>query len=99
MGGPDFAVEIVSRGDRSRQKFDFYAGIGTRELLLVDRYPWALELYDLRDGQLVLIGESRLKTSQTITSEVLSMTFRLLSGEPVPKIEVVHLPSGQSWLV
>ena len=37
LGGPDFAVEIVSRDDRSRKKFDFYAKVGVRELLLVDR--------------------------------------------------------------
>src|SRR5690242_2792786 len=29
-GGPDFAVEVVSRADQSRKKLEFYAGIGTR---------------------------------------------------------------------
>ncbi len=37
FGGPDFAVEIRSKGDRSRKKFDFYAKVGVKELLLVDR--------------------------------------------------------------
>ena len=48
-GGPDFAVEVVSRGDRTRKKIPFYAKVGTRELLVVDRNPWALTLYRLRD--------------------------------------------------
>ena len=46
-GGPDFCAEITSPGDRSRDKLDFYAAIGVRELLLIDRDPWALELYQL----------------------------------------------------
>lgn len=44
-GGPDFAVEIISPNDRSRKKFEFYAAVGVRELLLVTRKPWRLELY------------------------------------------------------
>ena len=54
FGGPDFAVEIISRFDRSREKFGFYKSVGVRELLLVDRHPWALELYraDARTGSL-----------------------------------------------
>src|SRR4051794_30367769 len=39
LGGPDLAVEILSRGDRSRKKFAFYARIGVRELMLIDRRP------------------------------------------------------------
>ena len=45
LGGPDFAVEIVSPDDRSRDKLAFYAGVHTRELLIIDRGPWRLELY------------------------------------------------------
>src|SRR3990172_11765297 len=32
-GGPDFAVEIVSDDDQSREKIPFYAKVSTRELL------------------------------------------------------------------
>ena len=41
LGGPDFAVEVISPDDRSREKFDFYARVGVRELLLIDRNPGA----------------------------------------------------------
>src|SRR5207302_10616346 len=37
LGGPDFAVEIISKKDRSRKKFEFYAEVGVKEFLLVDR--------------------------------------------------------------
>ena len=50
LGGPDFAVEIVSKWDRSHDKFGFYASVGVRGLLFVERRPWSLELYR-RDGQ------------------------------------------------
>src|SRR4051794_13470322 len=54
-GGPDLCVEIASPGDRSRDKLDFYSAIGVRELLLVDRDPWQLELYRLAGGRLGLV--------------------------------------------
>ena len=57
-GGPDFAVEILSEGDLARKKLDFYAKVNTRELLLLDRAPWALELYRLTDEQLRWVGVS-----------------------------------------
>jgi Uma2 family endonuclease len=98
-GGPDFAIEIASKNDRSRQKFDFYSGIGTRELLIVDREPWSLELYSLQDGQLISTGVSRVGSEATLKSQVLPFTFRLIEGEPKPQIEVKHIESGQTWVI
>ncbi len=99
VGGPDFAVEVVSKRDRSRQKIDFYAAIGTRELLIVDRDPWALELYGLRDGRLIPTGVSRIGTSTTLASDVLPLTFRLIEAEGVPKIEVAHPETARTWMI
>lgn len=45
FGGPELAIEIVSPGDRTLEKLGFYAAVGTRELLVVDRHPWQLTLY------------------------------------------------------
>jgi len=45
LGGPEFAIEITSPGDRTLEKLDFYAGVGTHELLIIDRDPWCLTLY------------------------------------------------------
>lgn len=50
FGGPDFAIEIVSPGDRALEKLDFYAAVGTRELLIIDRQPWQLTLYRIDDS-------------------------------------------------
>jgi Uma2 family endonuclease len=70
LGGPDFAVEIASPGDRSREKLDFYAKVCTRELLLLDRNPWSLELYRHDGGRLVNVGTSTPGQPSRLTSEV-----------------------------
>jgi Uma2 family endonuclease len=97
VGGPDFAVEVVSPHDRSRQKFDFYAKIGTRELLVVDRDPWILELYRLDEGVLRLVGKSTLDRPDLLISDVLPLSFRLVEGDPRPRIEVTHSDGVQRW--
>jgi Uma2 family endonuclease len=99
LGGPDFAVEIVSKRDRSRKKFDFYAKVGVRELLIVDRNPWSLELYREQEGKLGLVGRSEPSRSEELTSTVLPLTFRLLPGDPRPRIEATRPEDGQTWLI
>src|SRR5207249_2384332 len=69
FGGPDFAIEIISPYDRSRRKLPFYAKVGVRELLLVDRRPWALELYRLEANALQPVGRSTPDTSDLMISE------------------------------
>jgi Uma2 family endonuclease len=98
FGGPDFVVEIVSDYDRSREKFEFYARIGVREMLLVDRNPWQLELYRLMGSELKLVGSSEPVGQQTLASEVLPLTFRLLARESArPQIEIVKPASNERW--
>lgn len=97
LGGPDFAVEIVSQYDRSRQKLEFYAKVGVRELLLVDRYPWALELYRLKDGVLGLVGKSDLENPAIIASQVVPLTFQLVPGQERPRIDIRHTDGLQRW--
>jgi Uma2 family endonuclease len=102
LGGPDFAVEVLSRGDRAREKLPFYAKVGTREVLLVDRNPWSLELYRLQEGTLGLVGRSTPQASSTLSSEVLPLTFRLLATEKPgerPRIAVSHQDGQQHWTV
>lgn len=98
-GGPDFCVEITSRGDRSRDKLDFYSGVGVRELLLVDRNPWTLELYKLAEGRLERAGRSDPAAADVLASSVLPVSFRLVPGAPRPRIEVAHRDGVQRWLV
>jgi Uma2 family endonuclease len=91
-GGPDFAVEVASPGDRSRQKLDFYAQIGVRELLLIDRDPWRLELFRLEGGRLKPVAPP-------LASKVVPLSFRLIPDQPRPRIEVTHHDGKQRWLV
>ena len=84
-GGPDFAVEVISRFDRTRKKFGFYKSVGVRELLLVDRHPWALELYRLEATDWALVGRSDLQApGGVIPSDVLGLTFQLVPGSSPP---------------
>ena len=96
-GAADFLVEIVSPGDRSREKLDFYGKIGVRELLLVDRYPWAIELYRGAGEVMNLVGRLEPAADGVLKSEVLPLSFRLVGGEPRPRIEVRH-DDGRTWL-
>lgn len=98
-GGPDFLVEILSRNDLARDKRGFYAGIGVRELLIVDRDPWALELYRLANGRLDQAGRSTPDQPDVLTSTVLPLTFQLVPGPKRPQIEVAWSAGGQTWLV
>jgi Uma2 family endonuclease len=98
-GGPDFAVEIISDHDRSREKFDFYARVGVKELLLVDRDPWALELYRLKDSVLNLVGKSDLADAVILKSQVIPLSFQIAKGEPRPSITILHSDGVQRWSV
>ncbi len=97
LGGPDFAVEVVSEGDRSREKFEFYAKVAVRELLLVDRDPWRLELYRNHGEELVLAGTFILGDVQSLKSIVLPVSFRLIDDEERPMIVVTQTVDGRTW--
>jgi Uma2 family endonuclease len=99
FGGPDFAVEIVSPDDMTRDKLAFYAKVGVRELLIVDRDPWILELLRLRGKKLVSEGHSstRKKNARPIIS--MPLTFRLVPGKQRPSIKVLRTTDGKVWKV
>ena len=99
FGGPDVAIEIVSPGDRSREKLAFYASIGTRELLVVDRAPWSLELYQLESDRLVFAGRSTVEQPEMLECRSLPLRFRLAPGTSRPQIEVTRPDGLQQWIV
>ncbi|MBX6313173.1 MAG: Uma2 family endonuclease [Isosphaeraceae bacterium] len=68
LGGPDFTIEVLSKDDRTREKLPFYARVGVRELLLIDRDPWALELYRLQEEQLRPAGRSTPESPELLAS-------------------------------
>lgn len=79
VGGPDLAVEVVSPGDRSREKLAFYAAVGTRELVVIDREPWSLEVFRLKGGRLISAGRG-----DEITTQVVPAVWRLAVGSERP---------------
>lgn len=99
FGGPDFAVEIVSPGDRSLEKLPFYAAVGVRELLIVDRAPWSLQLFRFGPERVASAESSSMEKSATLESRVLPLKFRLVSGDTRPQIEITHHDGRQQWLV
>jgi Uma2 family endonuclease len=98
VGGPDFLVEIISEGEDPHAKFAFYAAVNTREVLVVERDPWAVELFTLSNGALVSAGRSEVSNGQVLSSAALGLTFRLTEGTPRPRIEVTQPASGKLWL-
>ena len=97
QGGPDLAVEIVSPGDKPRTKLNFYSKVGTKELLVVDRDPWRLELFQLQRGTLASVGKCDLINPSLLSSCVLPLTFELRSGPSRPVIHLTHTATGQTW--
>jgi Uma2 family endonuclease len=99
FGGPDWAAEIVSPKDKSRDKLEFYAKVGVRELLIIDRKPWRLELYRLRNSRLPLVGVSTTKKALVLACEVVPLTFSLQPAKPRPKILVTTTDGEQRWAI
>ena len=97
LGGPDFAVEILSPGDRARLKLPFYAGVGVREVLLIDRRPWRLELHRRQGDDFHLVGTSSPEASEPLASAALALTFRMIAGSPRPTIEIERA-DGATWI-
>jgi Uma2 family endonuclease len=89
-GGPDFLVEIASEGDHSREKLPFYASVGVREVLIVDRDPWALELYTASGSPAILqlTGTATPGSNTELRSTVLPIAFQLRAALPRPRVHL-----------
>jgi Uma2 family endonuclease len=96
FGGPDFAVEIVSPGDRSRDKLDFYFSVHVRELLIVDRKPWRLELYRNNGDELALAGICTPTKPKILSSQMIPFRFSLAAGQPRPQIVITRRTDGHT---
>jgi hypothetical protein len=73
--------------------------VGVREVLLIDRDPWRLELYRLQGATFVLAGEASLEHPAVLASEVVPFTFALHAGTDRPVIEVAHVDGAGRWLI
>ena len=70
-----------------------------RELLLIDRDPWSLELYRLEERTFAKVGNATFQQPSLLASNVVALTFRLIPGSPRPQIEVTQADGGKQWLV
>jgi Uma2 family endonuclease len=98
-GPVDFLVEVISPHDRAREKMPFYEKLGVREVLLVDRDPWQLELYRHENERFRPVGVSRLPESLWLPSDRVPIRLRLVDGERRPAIEVEQLGGDGRWLI
>jgi Uma2 family endonuclease len=98
-GAADFLVEIISPGERTRDKIPFYSSLGVVELLIIDRDPWTLEFYRHQNGRLEKIGQSTLASPDVLESNTVGLGFQLLPGPQRPQVQVTHLASGRQWQV
>jgi Uma2 family endonuclease len=99
LGGPDWLTEILSLGESPRKKLQFYEKIKTREVLVVHRDPWRIELYQLQDEKLALAGYSDLNEPNELKSGVLPLSIQLISGTNRPFILVRHTDGSKEWRV
>ena len=90
-GGPDAVFEIRSPGDESYEKLPFYAKLGVREVVIVDRDTKRVEVFALGEGTYTL---RPLTDDGAVTSETLRVSFRIV-GSPVKLlVTVVEGPSA-----
>jgi Uma2 family endonuclease len=96
QGGPDLAIEVVSPGDRSLEKLEFYAAVQTREVLRILRDPWRLELYRHNGSDLELVANSGCGGAVIETSS-LALKWTLMEGAPRPLLRVESAGTGEVW--
>lgn len=98
LNGPDLAVEILSPNDRAREKIPFYSTTGVRELLLIDRNPWSLELYHPHNGQLHLTARVTPEDAKPLTFTLLPLTLRFqTAANSRPDILASRTDSSEHW--
>ncbi|HAK94270.1 MAG TPA: hypothetical protein DCM87_04535 [Planctomycetes bacterium] len=98
-GPADFLIEVTSPGDRTREKLSFYANLGVKEVLLVERAGWSLELFRHDGAELKPVGVSSLDAPGVVRSGTVPFTFELLDGDKRPAVRVTHVESARRWNV
>ena len=76
-GGPDCVVEVRSPDDETYEKLPFFARIGTREVVVLDRDSKRPEVFRLAGPQYVAVAADR---EGWLVSETLRVRFRSEAG-------------------
>jgi Uma2 family endonuclease len=95
LGGPDFVVEVCSPDEDPHEKLEFYEAVGVRELLIVNRDPWKLELFRLADGELKLAAEVNPDKGD-FDSHAIPFRFSLAGGNERPELVVANTETGET---
>lgn len=91
-GGPDAVIEIRSPGDESYEKLPFYAGLGVREVVIVDRDSKRPEVYRLAGRSFVAVAADR---DGWVTAETMRLRFRCAPG--CTALVVADLDEAESY--
>ena len=83
-GSPDAVIEIRSPEDETYEKFPFYAAIGTREVIVIDRDTKRPEIYRLAGSELAMLQPD---ADGWVRAETMSVRFRQAEERSVLQIE------------
>ena len=83
-GGPDAVIEIRSPEDESYEKLPFYAALGIREVVVIDRDTKRPEIYRLAGAEYVALQPD---ADGWLRSEMMIVKFRVSEGQP-PSLRV-----------
>ena len=90
-GGPDAVIEIRSPGDESYEKLSFFADLGVREVLVIDRDTKKPEVFRLVGRQYQAVAQ---KLEGWLPSESLGVRLRVVDG-PRLALEDVTDPAAR----
>ena len=77
-GGPDAVIEIHSPDDETYEKLPFYAALGTREVVVIDRDTKRPEIFRLAGPNLVaLLADA----DGWLRAETMAVRFRAIGGQ------------------
>jgi Uma2 family endonuclease len=78
-GGPDAVIEIRSPNDESYEKLPFFAKLGVREVIIVDRDTKRVEVLALDGGR---YDARALEADGSLVSRALGVRWQVLAGDP-----------------
>ena len=85
-GGPDAVIEIRSPEDETYEKLPFYASIGTREVVVIDRDTKQPEVYRLAGAELL---RAQSDADGWMRAETMMVRFRAAEARSLLLIEDV----------
>jgi len=95
-GGPDAVIEIRSPEDETYEKLPFYAALGIREVVVVDRDTKRPEIYRLAGAQYVALQPD---ADGWLLSETMTVKFRVKEGQQAQlRVEDARDPAAHAQI-